>query len=372
MMPQLDAILVELSGVAEPRAAKRVMDELLYTPPAHIARTVAVVDTPAFATDYDSALSVVPDLPAGDERLSALLAEQVEVADLVVMNKRDMATDTERRLVNSMVTALNPGVEMREVEHGRVGVSALIPDSLLKKSGVAAGEAPSSDTADHGCGFAHEHGPDCSHGHDSHGHGHSHTHSHSHTDAAEHRSTAERRFGITSFVYSSDRPLDKSLFLAQLQNWQQSWQQMGRILELREDSAPRSSDDRAATPDANDMKLAPDADAPTSPFAPVLRSKGLLWLDTQPGDALYWSHAGRCVRISNWGPWGETAEKAATEEGHIAASAWPPRTELVFIGARIDETAVRKALDACLVPEADTEKFRAVVTAIGNMTKNKA
>merc|ERR1711865_1194040 len=73
-----------------------------------------------------------------------------------------------------------------------------------------------------------------------------------------------------------------------------------------------------------------------SPFLPVLRSKGLLWLSHDPQHAYYWSHAGLDVKFSIWGPWPPSIPQSEGGFGN-------PRTELVFIGAGIDEAGVTAA-----------------------------
>merc|ERR1712060_573364 len=79
-----------------------------------------------------------------------------------------------------------------------------------------------------------------------------------------------------------------------------------------------------------------------SPFSPILRSKGFLFLDANPGVAFYWSHAGKSVSFSMRGQW---SEGESPVEGGLGA----PRTELVFIGSQYDEGAIRKLLESCVV-----------------------
>merc|ERR1712107_530783 len=84
-----------------------------------------------------------------------------------------------------------------------------------------------------------------------------------------------------------------------------------------------------------------------SAFSPVLRSKGLLWLDNKPDFAFSWNHAGRDVNFSMLGPWPPSIPQSKGGFGQ-------PRTELVFIGAGVEEAALRAVLDSCLVSSKDT------------------
>lgn len=178
---------------------------------------------------------------------------------------------------------------------------------------------------------------------------------------ADHRSTAERRFGLRSFVYTSHRPFSRYLFTMELERWAKTCQGMGKPLALREKelktaaavmAEPKKDEGKLqhrpiGAGSAGQMSGGGRTASGGSLFAPVLRSKGLLWLDTSPELALNWNHAGRDFRYSVWGKWG------AQHLGEEQKDKWleSPRSELVFIGAAVDEEAVRGALDACVVSE---------------------
>merc|ERR1719217_149421 len=117
---------------------------------------------------------------------------------------------------------------------------------------------------------------------------------------------------------------------------------MGQVLKLEDTTSGSKSIDSSFSSHASSEK---------SPLAPVLRSKGLVWVDTKLDDAFYWGHAGRSVRLQSWGSWGEEAAASAEDKGYAPSATWPPRTELVFIGAGMDEEAIRSSLDACLLSD---------------------
>mmetsp|Transcript_81835 Transcript_81835/g.264243 ORF Transcript_81835/g.264243 Transcript_81835/m.264243 type:complete len:174 (+) Transcript_81835:179-700(+) len=139
---------------------------------------------------------------------------------------------------------------------------------------------------------------------------------------------------------------------------------MGKVLQLQEGSSD-------LPPEAAGVAGGAAKTATKTPLERVLRSKGLIWMDTQPQDALYWSHAGRCARFSTCGRWTQPAAAdpspaadagaAAFGSGRagaaVAAAGWSPealdlpRNELVFIGAGLDEVAIRTMLDSCLATE---------------------
>ena len=96
-----------------------------------------------------------------------------------------------------------------------------------------------------------------------------------------------------------------------------------------------------------------------SPFRGVLRSKGWCWLSSMPTQAGFWSHAGRSVELTTAGAWWAATSEAQMREklgaryeetrSRFTGEFGDCRQELVFIGANMDEAAIRRALDACLL-----------------------
>ncbi|MBO9532376.1 MAG: GTP-binding protein [Solirubrobacteraceae bacterium] len=101
--------------------------------------------------------------------------------------------------------------------------------------------------------------------------------------------------------------------------------------------------------------------AMTAGFAGVRRSKGFAWLATRHDLAAEWSLAGRVMSIGPAGTWwaavGE-AERAAwfaqmdpADVPDLGGRFGDRRQELVFIGDGMDEPAIRRHLEACLLRE---------------------
>lgn len=92
----------------------------------------------------------------------------------------------------------------------------------------------------------------------------------------------------------------------------------------------------------------------------VLRSKGFFWLASRYDDTLIWSQAGSVCRLEPGGiwwaatpesEWPEDAESHTEIRSHFRGPHGDRRQELVFIGIGLDETALRRRLDACLLSE---------------------
>eukprot|EP00747_Dinoflagellata_sp_TGD_P222794 gnl/TRDRNA2_/TRDRNA2_94478_c0_seq1.p1 gnl/TRDRNA2_/TRDRNA2_94478_c0~~gnl/TRDRNA2_/TRDRNA2_94478_c0_seq1.p1 ORF type:complete len:498 (-),score=58.64 gnl/TRDRNA2_/TRDRNA2_94478_c0_seq1:124-1617(-) len=340
---ELDAIVVELSGVAEPARARQV----LQTPSASTwlkkstplsVRTVTVVDSPAFATDYlrEQTPQDQHDHSASgecDDRYGALLAEQVESADMLLLNKADVATEQEIQQAQALVRVLNESATVRATQHGKVKISEFLDmepkvqsdadsqsvEAVASSQDEAAAPVSSCCAAKTCSATNKESTKECE----------------SISEPEESRSRAEIRFGITSFVYSTERLMSRVKLLKHLGEWQKAREKLGNKLSLLGDSIQASA--ASASVDA-------ESAATGSPLAPILRSKGILLLDANPEVAFYWSHAGKSVSFSVFGPWPPNIPQA---QGGFGAR----RTELVFIGAGYDETAIRGLLDSCLLSD---------------------
>lgn len=93
----------------------------------------------------------------------------------------------------------------------------------------------------------------------------------------------------------------------------------------------------------------------------VLRAKGFFWLATRHNLAGEWSQAGRVLTIGAAGPWWASLSDGEREafgqlDGIDGPAQWRApfgdrRQELVFIGAAMDEPAIRARLDACLLDD---------------------
>lgn len=174
---------------------------------ASMNRVVTVVDSSTFGTDWmtwDSAgdrdkWTEEGDDCAGQRKVPELLAEQVEAADLLIVNKIDLAGPEQMKTATAVALAINDDADVIEAEFGRVKPSDIL-GSLEKLSGSAATVVEKKAEAEAGSGHSHSHDHDCtdkdctdsSHSHD---HGEhdaaacsdpdctdsSHSHSHSHS-----------------------------------------------------------------------------------------------------------------------------------------------------------------------------------------------
>ncbi|WP_396611193.1 CobW family GTP-binding protein [Haloferax sp. S1W] len=182
-----DHLVVEASGVSEPGPVARLFVTSRAAAMYDVSGLVTVVDSCLFADTFDGGdpeRTVAEDADGTVRPLSDLLVEQVESADLVVLNKRDLVTDAEVAQVREVVETLRPGADVVETTHSTVDVDLLLSD--VHDPDAPVGWRAVLDEEDNV-------NEDESHDH------------HSHHDDASH---AEATYGVTSFVYRRRAPLD--------------------------------------------------------------------------------------------------------------------------------------------------------------------
>jgi len=149
---RFDYLLIESTGIGEPMPVAATFD---FTDEqgnslndiARIDTMVTVVDAVNLLRDFssDDLLEQRGAIAGeGDNRtLAALLAEQIEFADVVVISKLDMVTQAQLQAVTGVVKALNPEAEIVPAERGNVALSKLLGTGKfdLEKASSMAGWA---------------------------------------------------------------------------------------------------------------------------------------------------------------------------------------------------------------------------------------
>lgn len=137
---RFDYLLIEGTGIAEPlpvAATFEFRDEagLSLSDVARLDTMVTVVDAGSLLRNYgsrDFLRERGETAGEGDERtLVDLLVEQIEFADVVVLNKISEATSEQREAVSKIVRALNPDARQVETDFGKVPLDAVLDTGLF-------------------------------------------------------------------------------------------------------------------------------------------------------------------------------------------------------------------------------------------------
>ena len=177
---RFDHVLVESSGISEPLPVAETFtfrDEasgVSLSDVATLANLVTVVDAASIFEQLctmDSLADRGWQATEGDERTVAhLLCDQVEFADVLLINKCDLVTIAQRNTVKAFLHKVNPTAEIVSTEH-----SVLEPAMLLRNGRFSMDKAEK--------------------------------HPHWLAEAREHEHTPETvEYGISSFVFRAKRP----------------------------------------------------------------------------------------------------------------------------------------------------------------------
>ncbi|CAH1654484.1 Putative metal chaperone YciC [Hyphomicrobiales bacterium] len=137
---RFDYLLIEGTGIAEPLPVAstfsfRDEDGQSLSDVARLDTMVTVVDAAHLLKDYGSnAFLRDRGETAGeddDRTLVDLLVEQIEFADIVVINKKSEVSRDQLALVRKVVTALNADARVIETDFGRVPLDAVLNTSLF-------------------------------------------------------------------------------------------------------------------------------------------------------------------------------------------------------------------------------------------------
>ena len=409
---ELDAVIVELSGVADPIAIKSnwnaaKLQQIPVTDRADVSQIVTVVDASTFGTDWmtwdvagqrDGWVDPADDC-AAQRKVPELLAEQVEAADVLIINKIDLAGEEQVKVASELARTLNEKARMETVSFGKASTQEILKKLVSMDDEQEEKEAHSHD---------HEHAnacddPECTDPSHSHSHSHSHdneasscsdpectdtSHSHSHDHSSDEatcsdpdctdtshshshsHSTSTDNLGIVNFVYKSDRPFNTLKLLTLLNQWPVPVKDdldLSLLKEAQEGGySVRGKEEEG------------------SPFLGVLRSKGFCWFaptkwSGQGEDAwrhetaMYWSHAGKHFGITSAGKWWGTISKEQMKkyfkdnmdeynrilkEDFVSEEFGDRRQEIVFIGVNLNEEEITKALDDCLLTKKGLERYR--------------
>lgn len=137
---RFDYLLIEGTGIAEPlpiAATFEFRDEagLSLSDVARLDTMVTVVDAASLLRDYgsrDFLRERGETAGEGDERtLVDLLVEQIEFADVVVLNKISEASPEQREAVSKIVRALNPDARQIKANFSKVPLDAVLDTGLF-------------------------------------------------------------------------------------------------------------------------------------------------------------------------------------------------------------------------------------------------
>lgn len=132
---RFDYLLIESTGISEPLPVAETFtfageDGVSLGEVARLDTMVTVVDGYNFLRDYSSDDTLLKRGQVADENdvrtIATLLAEQIEFADVIILNKCDLLSPEELDVVTIMVRTLNPDARFLLGDHSRVPVREVL------------------------------------------------------------------------------------------------------------------------------------------------------------------------------------------------------------------------------------------------------
>lgn len=260
----IDYIVIESSGISEPIPVAQTftyLDESLNSRLLELCRLdtmVTVVDGNAFWKDFasgDTLLDRKQQTTDEDEReIADLLIDQIEFANVILLNKTDLLSPVKTLELKQVIRSLNPDAEVIETAFSTVPLDRVLNTKLFD-----------FEKSSHSAGWLKELN-------------------------GEHIPETEE-YGITSFVYRSQKPFHPERLMA----WMLEWP------------------------------------------VEVVRAKGFLWIASRDDAAVLLSQAGPSLSIEYAGAWD-------LDYG-------VKMTELVLIGISMDQQELTDSLSQCLLAE---------------------
>ena len=154
---RFDYLLIESTGIAEPLPVAETFDfrdedGKSLSDVAKLDTMVTVVDAFNFLKDFgdtDTLEERGVERDEDDERtIVDLLTEQVEFADVIILNKTDLINDEQKKALYAILRSLNPSAEIIESRFGKVALGKILNTGRfdLEKARASAGWLQAWDT----------------------------------------------------------------------------------------------------------------------------------------------------------------------------------------------------------------------------------
>ena len=309
-----DYIVIEASGICEPAPIAQTICSYPEMVPQFAMDGVpvldcicAVVDALRLRDEFDGGLALEHHIPK-EEDLAALVTEQIEFCNIILLNKASEVSEEELTRIKSIIRAIQPTAPIIETNYCDVDLEKLLKTNLFDFDRTATSAAWIQEVEDASHHHDHHDDDDDDEEEEEHEH-HHHHHDHDH-EHGDHDHLAE--FGIDTYVYYARKPFDLGLF-----------------------------DEFVA------------AHWPKN----VIRCKGMCYFAEEYDMCYLFEQAGRQFNLRKAGEWFATMPKEElmqlmADDAQLRKD-WDEQygdrmQKLVFIGQHLDVKAIQTALDNCL------------------------
>lgn len=311
-----DYIVIEASGICEPAPIAQTLCSYAQMVPQFATDGLpvldcicSVVDALRLRDEFDEGDALAHYVPK-EEDLAALVIEQIEFSNLILLNKASEVSADELARIKAIIRGIQPTAEIIETNYCDVDLDKLLNTKLFDfdRTATSARWIQEVEDARH-----HEEAQSTKEDdNDEHEHEHEHEHHHHHHDHEHEDHDHLAEFGIDTYVYYARRPFDLGLF-----------------------------DEFVA------------AHWPKN----VLRCKGMCYFAEEYDMCYLFEQAGKQFNLRKAGEWFTTMPKEElmqlmADDAQLRKD-WDDQygdrmQKLVFIGQHLDQPALKAALDKCL------------------------
>ena len=313
-----DYIVIEASGICEPGPIAQTICSYAQMVPQFATDGLPVIDCICSVVDalrlrdeFDSGKVLEHHIPK-EEDLAALVIEQIEFSNIILLNKASEVSEEELSRIKAIIRGIQPKAEIIETNYCDVPFEKILNTRLFDFDRTATSATWISEIEDASHHHDHDEDEKDDDDHDEHDHHHNHGDHHHHDHDHEHGHDHLAEFGIDTYVYYARKPFDLGLF-----------------------------DEFVATK------------WPTN----VIRCKGMCYFAEEYDMCYLFEQAGRQFNLRKAGEWFATMPKEELMQlmaddaqlRHDWDEQYGDRMQkLVFIGQHLDKQALTAALDHCL------------------------
>ncbi|EFP81504.2 PiT family inorganic phosphate transporter [Puccinia graminis f. sp. tritici CRL 75-36-700-3] len=308
---------------------------------AFLDAAVTVVDAVNVFNDFETADFLVDrndakNVPEEDDRnISDLLVDQLEFAQVVILNKIDLVTSDELNKTKALIQQLNPTAKLLTSNYSRINLREILDTKMFDYTKAA-------------------------------------------LKGLSRRSVFRKRSVFVviqeEFIDDGDDEAGKAAQDEESASNDSEGSVQGNTA-MDEDDDDKDGDGEEKQPQLNPKKRLESKKA-SKTFAPLLRSKGFFWLATRPTMFGEWSQAGVMLTITGGGKWRcEIPREEWSDDPEVIKAIladfeepWGDRRqEIVMIGTEMrsgGEKRLQEALDACLLDDQEWAQWKKIMNSV--------
>jgi G3E family GTPase len=325
-----DYLLIESTGIAEPMQVAETFEfdastqaiadaeDLSLSTYARLDTCVTVVDLSMMKKNITSIETIQSAYnegvgeAEGEKHIGQLLMDQLEFANVIILNKCDIVTEDDLEKAKTFITKMNPQAKIICSTFSQVNPNEILNTKLF-----------SMEQARHAAGWLAD------------------------IRNSELKQSESEEYGVLSFIYTARRPFHPHRLYSWITRYFVLRDETTEGAHLEIEEFQRQSDTRCQVMEEE--------------VGWIARSKGFVWIATRGQTMTVWNHGGRLLDFapsmdwfvetpeSSWGV--SNKDEIQKIKKNFVGKHGDKRQEIVFIGIGIKTDEITRSLDACLLTD---------------------